>query len=97
MGSFTAENALSLEILSAAAKARRLQELLLPLDAAVAHLDRVDLAVDQSQRLAQGQFVPAPAVADQEPRRAYASDGRFLAIVRYDAQRQAWRPIKVFA
>lgn len=97
VGRFVADSSVTLEAFRAAAEANRWKDLLLPADLAVAHLDSVVFADDQSRRLAQGQFVPAPPSTGEEPRRAYASDGRFLAIVRYDSQRHAWRPLKVFA
>ena len=40
-----------------------------------------------------GQFIKAGYL---EPFRAYSSEGRFLALVRFDRPTNAWRPVKVF-
>ena len=39
----------------------------------------------------------AAGTAEGEMLRAYASDGRFLGILRWDDAASAWRPHKVFA
>lgn len=91
---FTAENAASLELL---AEPGALGQALLPADAAVAHLARVDVAAAEAIRLLHGQAIPAAPNQPASPARAYGPDDQFLGIVAFDPQRQAWRPQKILA
>ncbi len=94
VGRFTVESALTLEQL---AEAGALPAALLPADAAVAHLARVDLVEAEGVRLLHGQAVPAALPGVAGPARAYGPDNRFLGIVAFDPQLQVWRPQKMLA
>ena len=99
VGAFTIEQAITLEALAQACEAHTWRSLLQPAEAAVAHLPALTLGVDEAQRLLHGQLVarsPEHAVL-AGPLRAHGLDGRLLAIVQFDAERQAWRPLKVLA
>jgi tRNA pseudouridine55 synthase len=67
---------------------------LLPPEAAVAHLARLDVPVAAARSLSQGQWLPrTEVVADGELRRTFDGDDRFVGIV-VAAQGQ-WRPHKI--
>lgn len=92
VGALTSETGVSLDAL--AADPALLAERLLPPEAAVAHLPRVELD-DESARLVRNGMPIAlaePLVGDTS--RAHA-DGALLALLRYDGA--VWRPFKVFS
>jgi len=92
VGTFTGESAVTLEQL---AEPDALAAALLPADAAVAHLPRVDVTEADAARLLHGQAVPAATVGFTGPARVYGPHRRFLGIVAFEPQRQAWRPQKM--
>ncbi len=94
VGSFSLENARTLEQL---AEPGALSAALLPADAAVAHLARVEMAEPEAVRLLHGQAIPGAAAQPAGPARAYGPDERFLGIVAFDSQRRVWRPQKMLA
>ena len=77
--------------------------LLHPADEALADWGAVTLDEEDERRLRNGQpLSPSPesitaGTAESEMLRAYATDGRFLGILRWDGAASAWRPHKVFA
>lgn len=94
VGSFTVDHAFTLEQL---AEPGALAAALLPADAAVAHLARVEVSEAEAGRLLHGQTVPGAAAQPAGPARAYGPGDRFLGIITYDARRQAWQPSKMLA
>ncbi len=94
IGPFTVENAATLERL---AEPGALAAAMLPADAAVAHLPRIDVSGGDAVRLLHGQFVAEAAPQTPGPARAYGPDSRFLGIVDYDGPRRIWRPSKMLA
>jgi tRNA pseudouridine55 synthase len=94
VGPFNIEDAVTLEQL---AEPGALAAALLPADAAVAHLARVEVTEAEAVRLLHGQAIPGAAAQPVGPARAYDPDQRFLGIVTFDPQRQAWRPQKMLA
>jgi tRNA pseudouridine55 synthase len=94
IGRFSIEDTVTLEQL---AEPGALTTALLPADAAVAHLARVDVSETEAARLLQGQAVPGAEVQPAGPARAYGPDDRFLGIIAFEPQRQAWRPQKMLA
>lgn len=76
------------------------QEFLHPLDQVIQGLKSISLGEQAEQQLSNGQNVSVgrqlPDAGYLEPFRAYSSDGRFLALVRFDRASNSWRPIKVF-
>jgi tRNA pseudouridine55 synthase len=94
VGGFTVDDAATLEQL---AESGALAAALLPADAAVAHLARVDMSEAEAARLLHGQAVIGVDVQPAGPARAYGPDERFLGIVAFDSQRRVWRPQKMLA
>lgn len=76
------------------------QRYLHPLDYALGTLSSITVPPPAEQRLLQGQSVgvgrQAPAAGYLEQFRAYAADGRFLALVSFDRGNNSWQPVKVF-
>ncbi len=72
-----------------------LKNYLLPMDAAVSHLPRLDLPEAEANRLLMGQPVPRqPAQPAAGLARAYGVDGRFLGVAR--ANETMWQAVKMF-
>lgn len=73
---------------------------LLPVDWVLQNLNSITVGQQAEQYLRHGQSVnlgQAPQNAGYlEEFRAYANDGRFLALVRFDRGDNSWRPVKVF-
>lgn len=90
VGSFTVDEAASLDALSGGELPAHLQGA----DAAVQHLPRLDVSQEAAARLAQGQWLPRRA---EEPEaalvRAHDPSGRFVGIVA--AEGAQWRPRKI--
>jgi tRNA pseudouridine55 synthase len=103
-GPFTLEQSVTLEELEGAlAGGDDWRALLHPIDAALTDWGSVALDEEDERRLRNGQplsLPPEAIICGTEATgllRAYAGDGRFLGIVRWDAEARAWRPHKVFA
>jgi tRNA pseudouridine55 synthase len=102
-GVFTLDQSVTLEELEAALAGDSWRTLLHPADEALADWSAVMLDEDGERRLRNGQSLSLPqesitaGTAASEMLRAYASDGRFLGILRPDGTTSTWRPHKVFA
>jgi len=99
-GSFTLEDAVTLEALECLTDPKDLSGLLRPLDMALQGLPAITLAADAARRLVLGQAIPSNGVEAQAAAplcRAYNASGALLAIVAYDSAAQMWRPAKVLA
>ncbi len=100
-GAFLAESAVTLEQLEgAAAEPSGWEKFLLPVDWVLRDLKSISVGRQAEQYLRHGQSVslsdPQLEAGYLEQFRAYSSDGRFLALVRFDRAANAWRPVKVF-
>ncbi|MDQ2808158.1 MAG: tRNA pseudouridine(55) synthase TruB [Chloroflexota bacterium] len=97
-GPFTLAEAISLDDLATAQAAGRLGDVLRPPDLLVQSWPRLDLDATAARHLAQGKPVahPPPAEGAALRLRAYGPDGRFLAVVYWDAAKAIWHPAKVF-
>ncbi len=95
-GSFTLEEAINLEELAQAGADRRLEEVLYPLDAAVADWPSLTLDEESAWRLAHGQSVTGTVVEKGDWARVYSPKGEFLAIARWNQAGGCWQPHKVF-
>jgi tRNA pseudouridine55 synthase len=97
-GSFHISNAISIPELEAAFRQGNWTELLQPIDVAVLHLPAVTVSEDDEKEIINGR----PLVSGIEEgntaklRRAYSSEGRFIAILRYNVEGAYWKPEKVF-
>ena len=96
-GAFGVDSALGVTALRALAEQGRLREQMLPLDAAVADWPALVLDEVETRAVLQGQVAPGPAASGAQMARLYASDGRLLALARYDAASAGWQPVKVLA
>lgn len=93
-GPFRLDQAVSLEKL---AQAGQWQGYLLPLDAGLQDLPAFVLTSEEAVRAGFGQAIAGPAPADERPARAYAEDGRLLAVLHFDPQTGLWHPRVVLA
>jgi len=104
VGPFDVEEAVSLERLEAAFAEGAWQELLLPLDYGLAHIQAVYLEMEAEKDVRHGCPLPGESPAfqrlqgaeDGQRCRAYGEDGSFVGILRYDGRARQWRPQKVF-
>ena len=102
-GPFTLDQSVTLDELGAALAGDDWRALLHPADETLADWGAVTLDEEGEQRMRNGQpLSPSPesitaGTTGSEMLRAYATDGRFLGILRWDGTAFAWRPHKVFA
>jgi tRNA pseudouridine55 synthase len=102
-GPFILDQSITLEELEAALAGDGWRALLHPADEALADWGMAPLDAEGERRLRNGQALPLPpesitaGTAESEMLRAYAGDGRFLGILKWDGAMSAWRPHKVFA
>ena len=102
-GPFTLDQSVTLEELGVALTGDDWRALLHSADEALADWGRVILDEEDERRLRNGQpLSPSPesitvGTTGSEMLRAYATDGRFLGILRWDSDASVWRPHKVFA
>ena len=100
-GEFKAETAITPDQLGTTADNQKdWQQHLLPVDWVLRNLKSITVGPQAEQYLRHGQTVNlghAPQNAGYlEEFRAYANDGRFLALVRFERSENSWRPVKVF-
>jgi tRNA pseudouridine55 synthase len=95
-GSFTLEDAISLDDLTSAARGGQVARHLQPLETALAALARVPVDGSTKDRLLSGQPVSGPNAAADRLGYAIDPDGTVLAILAYDVSASLWRPRKVF-
>jgi tRNA pseudouridine55 synthase len=102
-GPFTLDQSVTLEELEIALAGDSWRALLHPADEALAGWGAAPLDEEGERRLRNGQTLSLPpesitaGAAESEMLRAYATDGRFLGILRWDDATSTWRPHKVFA
>lgn len=97
VGRFTIEEAIPLQDLEGQVAAGRLQAALYPLDEALLQYPALLLPAADAERLLHGQPIAAGTAVEGALRRAYTTEGEFIALVQGDAQAGLWRPHKVFA
>jgi tRNA pseudouridine55 synthase len=101
-GGFRAEESVTLEQLEEANAAEPLgwQQYLHPPDWALKGLRSIPVSIQAEHYLRHGQSISlgrmVPDAGYLEQFRAYSSDGRFLALVRFDRSTNTWQPVKVF-
>ena len=97
---FTLEDAVGAAELEAAAEDDAWRAWLVTPDAALRSMEAVAVSSAAERHLRNGQAVTLPEAGvyakHLEARRAYASDGRFLGIVRFNRPESHWQPEKVF-
>jgi tRNA pseudouridine55 synthase len=99
-GPFRIEDAVTLEDAERAFASSSWTPLLHPPDTVLSQLRAVIVNRRLEERLRQGQALPAgmpmAPSAPEEQVRVYSPDGRFLAILAFDAASRQWQPVKVF-
>lgn len=96
---FSLNDAITLEELSAAAEQGTWQRHLLPLDTVLQEQRALKLSDSDAKLLRDGRALRLDGSGDAhegELARAYAANGAFFAVARYDAGQRLWRPEKVF-
>ena len=102
-GPFTLDQSVTLEELGAALVGDSWRTLLHSADEALSDWGAAPLDEEGERRLCNGQTLTLPSesitpgTTESELLRAYATDGRFLGILRWDGAASAWQPHKVFA
>jgi tRNA pseudouridine55 synthase len=99
-GAFTIDDTMEATTFEAATEGDAWRELLLPPDAALQALEPLALDLAAERHLRNGQAITLPASSTYakhlDARRAYAPDGKFLAIVRFNRAESTWKPERVF-
>ena len=99
-GSFELASSISLTKLETLAFSGSWIDFLAPPDAGAKDLPSIVIDNNAEKMLTNGQSIPARlseiTTEHLESRRVYSTDGRFLAIVRYDRPLSHWKPTKVF-
>jgi len=96
-GPFHISDAVSISRLEDAFRQGYWAELVYPMDTAVLHLPMMTVDEDSEKAITNGQ--PALVTEGEVSAslyRAYSRDGRFVALLRYDAEHGYWKPEKVF-
>jgi tRNA pseudouridine55 synthase len=104
VGPFHVDDAISIDRLETAFKDGSWQELLLPLDYGLARFPAVYLEMEAEKDVRHGcalemespPFQRLQDTQDGQLCRAYAEDGSFVGILRYDGESHRWKPRKVF-
>lgn len=103
-GPFTLKQSITLEVLEAALAGESWQDHLYAADEALLERRAAILGPENVARVRYGQLlrfddslraVELPPPAEGELLRAYSTDGRFLGILRWEAEATAWQPHKV--
>jgi len=98
-GPFTIDDSVSVEQVERCFREGGLQSIVHSPDFILGHLDSVTVGETEEDSVIHGRsFVVTEDQAgyDGEQRRAYSSEGRFLALVKFDREDGLWKPVKVF-
>ena len=97
-GPFHVRDSVTIPQIEEAFREGRCDKLIHPIDVAVLHLAAITVCDEDEQAITNGR--PLVLAQDDgtsgERRRAYSSDGHFIAILRYDEEQGWWKPAKVF-
>ena len=96
VGIFTIDDAVSLQGAEEAFRNGTGETLLSPIDSVLGDLPAVTVSGEETDALRQGKPLARPVEAEGRHLRAYAPDGRFIAILHRDKESGVWRPRKVF-
>jgi tRNA pseudouridine55 synthase len=104
IGPFEVEDALTLDRLATAFEDDTWRDLLLPTDYGLGHLPAAHLEMEAEKDVRHGVALAAELAAFRDLAaaengalcRAYAEDGSFIGILRYDIETKSWNPRKVF-
>ena len=99
-GPFHMDQAVPLEKVQDVLENNSWASLLLPPDYIVLRLNAVGVSTREERQIHNGQAVPLSPTTHYAPHlqqcRAYSSDGRFVALVRFNRMLKLWQPFKVF-
>ncbi|MFH1141496.1 MAG: hypothetical protein V1724_07555, partial [Chloroflexota bacterium] len=99
-GPFHADQAAPLETLKGALQDGSWERFIYPPDHVVLHMEGVALTAIEERQVRNGQDVPLRPhthyAQHMEARRAYGTDGHFVALVRFNRPLRRWQPFKVF-
>lgn len=98
-GPFHIDESISVEQLENGFQSGTWDEFLYPPDFAIAHLDAVVVDSEGEEALVHGRAFSSSddqTALEGEQRRAYSSDGRFLALVCFNQEDNLWQPKRVF-
>jgi tRNA pseudouridine55 synthase len=99
-GIFDISEALSLERLEEACSSGYWESLLYPMDSILSRWEAVIVGEEKARVIRNGALVTLdediPLEVGSEHCRAYTCDGRFLAILQFNSEKQQWQPEKVF-
>lgn len=95
-GPFHIKDAVSISQLEDAFRQGHWAELFHPIDTAVLHLPTIIVDEDNEKAVINGRPLMQVIEVSGKICRAYAKDGRFIAILRYDEEGDCWKPEKVF-
>ena len=99
-GEFSIEDSVSAEELGQVEDEEAWRDLLLPPDAALRGLETLSVDSAAERHIRDGRSITLPATSTYakhlEARRAYSTDGRFLAVVRFNRPDSSWQPERVF-
>ena len=94
-GLFDIRDAVSVPQLEDAFRYGYWQHFIYPIDSVLLHWAAMVVSDDAGQSIRNGR--PLPAVSSSEDHcRAYALDGRFLGVLRFNSEKRQWQPEKVF-
>jgi tRNA pseudouridine55 synthase len=95
-GPFLISDSVDMPKLESAFNDERWRELLYPMDIAISDWPAMIVDLEQELAIRNGRSIPCSADQVETRCRAYANDGRFLAILRYMPDKVAWQPQRVF-
>jgi len=97
-GPFPISDAVNISKLEDAFRQGHWAELLHPIDVAVLHLPAIIVDEESEKAVINGRLLALTQGTEVSEKicRAYARDGRFIAILRHDEGRGCWKPEKVF-
>ncbi|MBI4200747.1 MAG: tRNA pseudouridine(55) synthase TruB [Chloroflexi bacterium] len=99
-GPFHSDQAVPLASLKEALQNGSWERFIHPPDHVVLHMEGVALTAIEERQVRNGQAVPLRPhthyAQHMEARRAYSSDGHFVALVRFNRKLRLWQPFKVF-
>jgi tRNA pseudouridine55 synthase len=96
-GDYTLEDALAVEEAEETLSSGGWLRILHPLDEALLHFDALVADPETEARIRNGQQVDGPEPPGTSVCRVYAHSGEFVALVRYDREKEKWQPRKVFS
>ncbi len=96
-GIFDIDDSITIPQLEASFKHNYWQDILFPMDMVLEHWMAVIVSREKENAIRNGQQLKLVSGEEADYCRAYSTDGRFLAVLRFLPQNGLWQPEKVFA